>query len=87
MDAYAKTTANPQNKMNESTVVYPGLANSNAGPFTNPETKVPDAYLKNWNFSLRMNEPGNKLSYTPHSLQTYIPSDDWYEDDKRQNLT
>lgn len=87
MNAYAETTGNPQNKMNEGTVVYPGLANSDSGPFTHPKTKVPNAYLKNWNFSLDMNSPDTKLSYTPPSLQTQIPGDAWYESDKRQNLT
>lgn len=87
MNQYAETTGNPQNRMNQSTVVYPGLANSHVNPFTSPKVKVPDEYLKNWNFSLDMNQPDTNLSYTPPSLQTQIPSEAWYEKDKRQNLT
>lgn len=87
MNSYAENNGNIPNDMDESTVIYPGLANSHTNPFTQPKIKVPDAYLRNWNFSLDLNEPDTEISYTPQSLQTQIPSDTWYEKDKRQNLT
>lgn len=87
MDAYAESHGNFPDDMDKSTVVYPGLANSRMHPFVSPKVKVPDEYTKNWNFSLDQNQPDTDISYTPPSLQTKIPSDAWYESDKRQNLS
>lgn len=86
MNSYAENNGNIPDDIDKSTVIYPGLSNTHMNPFTHPKIKVPDTYLKNWNFSLDLNEPDTNISYTPPSIQTQIPSDTWYEIDKRQDL-